>query len=76
MKLLLLGIAIATTACVKQGQTPTTSSPAAAGPTPALQNICSDARFKSLCTPVQMPGPVQIDINTAGRQPANPPAFS
>jgi hypothetical protein len=76
MKLLLLGIAIATTACVKQGQTPSTSAPAAARPAPALRDICTDARFNSLCTPVRMPGPVQIDINTAGRQPANPPAFS
>jgi hypothetical protein len=75
MKLLLLGTVLATSACVKQSQS-TVSSPATARPTPALRDICTDARFNSICTPVQMPGPVQIDINTAGRQPANPPAFS
>jgi hypothetical protein len=72
MKLLLIGTALAATACVKQGQAPSSS----VRPAPALRDICTDARFNSLCTPVQMPGPVQIDINTAGRHPANPPAFS
>jgi hypothetical protein len=75
MKLLLLGIVLAATACVKQG-------PAARNvierPAPALRDLCTDARFNSLCTPVQMPvsTPVQIDINTAGHHAPNPPAFS
>lgn len=70
MKSLLLA-ALALTACAKQG--PATHSER---PAPALRDICTDARFQSLCTPVQMPGtPTQIDINTAGRHPANPPAF-
>ena len=72
MKLLLLGTALAMTACVKQGQVAGPS----ARPAPALRDICTDSRFQSLCTPVQMPGPVQIDTNTAGPQRANPPAFS
>jgi hypothetical protein len=72
MKLLLIATALATTACVKQGQV---AGPTAR-PAPALRDICTDARFNSVCTPVQMPGPIQIDINTAGRHPANPPAFS
>lgn len=60
MKPLLLGIALATTACVKQGQVRDAQRPA-----PALQDICTDARFKSICTPQEMPGaaPVQVDTN-------------
>ena len=73
MKLLLIGTALAATACVKQGPV---AGPTTARPAPALEDICTDARFHMLCTPVQMPGPVQIDTNTAGRHPANPPAFS
>lgn len=72
MKSLLLA-ALALSACVKQGaavQSPTER------PAPALRDLCTDARFQSLCTPVQMPGPTQIDINTAGRHPANPLALS
>ena len=69
MKSLLLA-ALALSACVKQGAAVQPERPA-----PALRDICTDARFQSLCTPVQMPGPTQIDINTAGRHPANPLAF-
>jgi hypothetical protein len=58
MKPLLLGIALAATACVKQGQVHDQH------PAPALQDICNDARFKSVCAPQQMPpAPVQIDTN-------------
>ncbi|HSN29529.1 MAG TPA: hypothetical protein VLT45_24745 [Kofleriaceae bacterium] len=74
MKSLLLA-ALALTACAKQGPAMHTERPAPERPAPALRDICTDARFQSLCTPVQMPGPTQIDINTAGRHPANPPAF-
>lgn len=70
MKSLLLA-ALALTACAKQGPAMRVERPA-----PPLRDICTDARFQSLCTPVQMPGPTQIDINTAGRHPADPPAFS
>ena len=71
MKSLLLA-ALALSACVKQGA----ASTPADRPAPALRDLCTDARFQSLCTPVQMPGPTQIDINTAGRHPANPLALS
>jgi hypothetical protein len=59
MKPLLLGIALALAACVKQGQVHDQR------PAPALRDICTDARFKSICTPQQMPGatPVQVDTN-------------
>jgi hypothetical protein len=58
MKPLLLGLVLAGSACVKQGQVHDTR------PAPALQDICNDARFKSICTPQQMPpAPVQIDTN-------------
>ena len=70
MKSLLLAT-LALSACVKQGSAVHSERPA-----PALRDICTDARFQSLCTPVQMPGPTQIDINTAGRHPANPLALS
>ena len=72
MKSLLLA-ALALSACVKQGAAVHTP---AERPAPALRDICTDARFQSLCTPVQMPGPTQIDINTAGRHPSNPPVLS
>ena len=70
MKSLLLA-ALALTACAKQGPAMHSERPA-----PALRDICTDSRFQSLCTPVQMPGATRIDINTAGRHSANPPAFS
>ena len=68
MKSLLLA-ALALSGCVKQGTAVHTTPDR---PAPALRDICTDARFQSLCTPVQMPGPTQIDINTAGRHPSNP----
>lgn len=58
MKPLLLGLALAASACVKQGQVHDQR------PAPALQDLCNDARFKSVCTPQQMPlAPVQVDTN-------------
>jgi hypothetical protein len=57
MKLLPLGIALALAGCVKQGQVRDER------PAPALRDLCTDARFKSVCTPVQMPGASQVDID-------------
>jgi hypothetical protein len=70
MKPLLLGIVLAQAACVKQGQVHDQR------PTPALRDICNDARFKTICTPQQMPGatPVQVDTNLV--VPHSAPLFS
>jgi hypothetical protein len=58
MKPLLLGTLLAMSACVKQGQVHDQR------PAPALRDICTDARFKSVCTPQEMPpAPVQVDTN-------------
>jgi hypothetical protein len=57
MKSLLI-IPLALAGCVKQGQVH------ADRPAPALRDLCTDARFKSICTPVQMPSAgVIIDTN-------------
>lgn len=69
MKPLLLGLALAASACVKQGQVHEQR------PAPALEDICNDARFKAVCTPQQMPpAPVQVDTNLA--QPPSSTLFS
>jgi hypothetical protein len=57
MKSLLI-IPLALAGCVKQGQVRDDR------PAPALRDLCTDARFKSICTPVQMPSAgVIIDTN-------------
>ena len=57
MKNLPLVIALALAGCVKQGQVRDER------PAPALRDLCTDARFKSICTPVQMPGAIRVDTN-------------
>lgn len=57
MKSLLI-ISLALAGCVKQGQVRDER------PAPALRDLCTDARFKSICTPVEMPGAgVRVDTN-------------
>jgi hypothetical protein len=58
MKPLLLGILLATSACVKQGQVHDQR------PTPALRDICTDARFRSVCTPQEMPPAPALQVDT------------
>jgi len=58
MKSLPLVIALALAGCVKQGQVRDER------PAPALRDLCTDARFKSICTPVQMPSAgIRVDTN-------------
>ena len=58
MKSLPFIIPLALAGCVKQGQMRDER------PAPALRDLCTDARFKSLCTPVQMPSAgVRVDTN-------------
>jgi len=62
--LLILSLALA--GCVKQGQVRDER------PAPALRDLCTDARFKSICTPVQMPGSgVRVDTNLLVPPPAH-----
>jgi hypothetical protein len=58
MKSLPLIIPLALAGCVKQGQVRDER------PAPALRDLCRDARFKSICTPVQMPDAgIRVDTN-------------
>jgi hypothetical protein len=58
MKSLALIAVLAFAGCVKQGQVRDER------PAPALRDLCTDARFKSICTPVQMPtAGVRVDTN-------------
>jgi hypothetical protein len=58
MKSLALIAVLAFAGCVKQGQVRDER------PAPALRDLCTDARFKSICTPVQMPTEgVRVDTN-------------
>jgi len=58
MKSLALIAVLAAAGCVKQGQVRDER------PAPALRDLCTDARFKSICTPVQMPTEgVRVDTN-------------
>jgi hypothetical protein len=56
--------ALALAACTKHGHAPATT-PSSAPPSPPvdLYNLCSDARFESMCTPVPDQQPVRIDTN-------------
>lgn len=53
-------IALATTACVKQGQVREPATPA-----PSIYELCDDARFESMCTPAPDTQPIQVDTNLA-----------
>ena len=58
MKSLALIAVLAFAGCVKQGQVRDER------PAPALRDLCTDARFKSICTPVQMSTEgVRVDTN-------------
>jgi len=58
MKSLPFIIPLALAGCVKQGQVRDER------PAPALRDLCTDARFKDVCTPVQMPSAgVRVDTN-------------
>ena len=58
MKSLAILVPLALAGCVKQGQVRDER------PAPALRDLCKDARFQSLCTPVQMPSAgIRVDTN-------------
>lgn len=58
MKSLPFILPLALAGCVKQGQVRDER------PAPALRDLCTDARFKSICTPVEMPGSgIRVDTN-------------
>jgi hypothetical protein len=55
-------IALATAACVKQGQV--------RAPSFDLYHACSDAQLRSACMPAPDEQPIQVDTNLAGPKPA------
>jgi hypothetical protein len=63
MKLLIstIAIALAATACVKQGQV----APHDAREPVQLRSLCHDAKFSDVCTPGTNEMPSVIDINLA-----------
>lgn len=58
--LLFVVTALAMTACTKHGHAPARTP---TSPPVDLYNLCSDARFKSACTPVPDEQPVRVDTN-------------
>lgn len=59
-------VTTAGTACVKPGQVRESQ------PAPTLNDLCQDARLRSLCTPAPSfePAPIRVDTNLATPRPA------
>ena len=66
MMLRLLPLMLALAACAKQGQVPARTMPEP--PAPDLYNLCRDARFQSMCTPVPDGDYQQVDTNLQWRR--------